>query len=165
MPSAWEWFRTNVTIFSFIAGVTAAVFAALNYFNQSSNQPDLVSTPNNHVEGNRVTFQFENNGRRPVQRGVATLFSFGPERNVRLAEVGKKTKIEGAGVAPGALMVYFDNFDASKLSGTVLVCTSYFDDQGKPYNKAFSYQGQREGMTAGYGLDQLQSPSYDRVCR
>jgi hypothetical protein len=89
MPSAWEWFRANATIFSFVAGLTAAIFAAPNYFNQSPNQPELVSTPYASVRGNTVTLQFENNGRRQVQRGQATLFSFDPKREVRGTEVKK----------------------------------------------------------------------------
>jgi hypothetical protein len=97
---------------------------------------------------------------RQVQRGQATLFSFDPKREVRGTEV-KKTKIEGVGILPYSLTAQFENIDASKLSDTVLVCTTYFDEQGsKLYNKAFLY---RQGD--GDNLDQLPSPSYCSVCR
>jgi len=163
MRSAWYWFRANVTIFSFLAGTAAAVFGALNYFSRPEYRPELVSTQNANGVDDKVIIQFENNGQRAVQRGTATLFSFDAGKKLRLTELSK-ADLEGVGLGGYAVMVHFNNVDVSKLTDTVLVCTSYSGEH-KPYNQAFLYQRRQGGNPNAYHLDQLRSPDYDAMCR
>jgi hypothetical protein len=160
-----SWLRNNVTILSFIAGAVAATFAGLNYFNQPSNRPELISTPNNKVSNDHVVFEWANTGRRVVQRGFARLFVFDPYQNKWSYQIGDTTRINGIGTAAYALTAEFDGISALSLPIQLLVCTIYFDQRSSEYHQAFLYE--RRGRTVllkTFLLDQLPSPNYDIVC-
>jgi hypothetical protein len=163
MRSAWQRFRANVTIFSFLAGTAAAVFGALNYFSRPEYRPELVSTQNANGVDDTVTIQFANNGQRAVQRGTATLFSFDAGKK-RHGDELSKADLEGVGLGGYSVMVHFNRVDVSKLTDMVSVCTSYSDEH-KPYNQVFLYQRLQGRTPKAYHLDQLSSPNYDATCR
>jgi hypothetical protein len=151
-----------------IASILAAV--AVAYYFQSPNVPELTSTGGSldwRSPGTSGSFQWQNTGKKPARRGIATLYALDKDR-AHQKKLGE-APITGAGtnVIPrynGQAKIYFET---EEVPDTLLVCTIYFDET-KEYHQAFLFRrlGPAHPEKPGtISIEEIAPPNYKEVCQ
>jgi hypothetical protein len=107
----------------------------------------------------------EEHRREPATGGTVTIFTFGSGR--RQNELGKGDLIGAGGpnVMPGYNGTVKIDFDTKQLGDRLLACVISFDDEQKPYPRAFLYhQGPVQNNAIHLSELPPPRPKYTAVC-